>query len=69
MRLTGLRCLLSALGYEVLADIALTVLVEFEGESSLRFCAFNGGADCLVDLGSKQDCFVYYITLLRVSCH
>jgi len=39
--------------YEVLEELALTAQVELEGHTSLPFCAFNGGADCFVDVGNK----------------
>ena len=39
--------------YEVLEELALTAQVELEGMTGLPFCAFNGGADCFVDVGNK----------------
>jgi len=39
--------------YEVLEELALTAQVKLEGTTSLPYCAFNGGADCFVDVGNK----------------
>ncbi|QDZ19118.1 IMP-specific 5'-nucleotidase [Chloropicon primus] len=39
--------------YEVLEELALTAQYELQGVSSVPFCAFNGGADCFVDVGNK----------------
>ena len=39
--------------YEVLEELALTAQYELEGVTSIPFCAFNGGADCFVDVGNK----------------
>eukprot|EP00216_Chloropicon_sp_CCMP2111_P004772 CAMPEP_0198237228 /NCGR_PEP_ID=MMETSP1446-20131203/3070_1 /TAXON_ID=1461542 ORGANISM="Unidentified sp, Strain CCMP2111" /NCGR_SAMPLE_ID=MMETSP1446 /ASSEMBLY_ACC=CAM_ASM_001112 /LENGTH=389 /DNA_ID=CAMNT_0043919305 /DNA_START=323 /DNA_END=1492 /DNA_ORIENTATION=- len=39
--------------YEVLEEIALTAKLKLEGMTDLPFCAFNGGADCFVDVGNK----------------
>jgi len=42
--------------YEVLEEMAITVQVELGGNPDLRvpFCAFNGGNDVFVDVGSKS---------------